>query len=477
MKHIILSFTFLCAFFLTSYAQQESLKAGYYDMATDVSELYSWNKYPTYDTYLKFMDSCKNNFPSICRLDTIGYSTQNRLLLALRISSNLNENKKPKFFYSSTIHGNETTGIILLMRMADSVLNNYASCSVRDIDLYICPIANLDGLYRNNNNTINNATRYNANNVDLNRNFPDPVMGENNSYEVETQAFMNYALREKFDMGANLHTGEEVFNYPYDCWTSAEKTHADRNWFVSMAEDFMSELDNAPQSYFRTYSSSGYVDGGDWYKVYGGRQDWHTYFAHCREVTLEVSSQYAPPSSSLPTYWNYLHNSLFVMTDYCQKGFEGVVKDATTTEPLADVQIFIENHDRDNSEVYTNDEGYFFRPIQSGEYSVIISKQDYESQTMNVQCFNNMLSLGEIYLQRTQSLYTIYPLPASDVLNLDLKGKGEYLIADMMGRVLKRGIMDVGHSNIDLSDLRNGTYIFTIKINNRQYNKQLSVVK
>ena len=88
-----------------------------------------------------------------------------------------------------------------------------------------------------------------------------------------------------------------------------------------------------------------------------------------------------------------------------------------------------------------------------------------------------MLSLGEIYLQRTQSLYSIYPLPAKDVLNLDVKGKGEYIIADMMGRVMQRGTIDVEHSNVDISSLRNGTYVFTIKINNRQYNKQLSVVK
>lgn len=476
MKYFIFTIVSWCVISCNIYAQESILKAGNYTMATELSQLYSWDRYPTYSTYLKFMDSCRNNFPTICRVDTIGYSVQGRLLLALRISSSLNENKKPKFFYSSTIHGNETTGIILLMRMADSVLNNYAISSVRDIDLYICPIANPDGLYKVSNNNINGAVRYNANGVDLNRNFPDAVRGENSSYEIETQAFMNYALQERFSMGANIHTGEEVFNYPYDCWTSAERTHADRDWFVLMAEDFMSEL-NAPQSYFRTYSSSGYVDGGDWYKVYGGRQDWHTYFAHCREVTLEVSTQYAPASSTLPTYWNYLHNSLFVMTDYCQKGFEAIVKDATTLEPLTDVQVYIENHDRDNSEVYTNEEGYFFRPIQSGNYTVVFSKPEYESQTIDIQCFDNMLSLGEIYLQRTQSLYSIYPLPAKDVLNLDVKGKGEYIIADMMGRVMQRGTIDVEHSNVDISSLRNGTYVFTIKINNRQYNKQLSVVK
>ncbi len=477
MKKILFLSALLSLFAYNSFSQQEELKAGTYEMASNLNELYSWDRYPTYDTYLRFMDSCRNNFPSICRLDTIGYSVSNRLLLALRISSSLNEHKKPKFFYSSTIHGNETTGIILLMRLADSVLNHYAECSAREIDLYICPIANPDGLYRTNNNTINNAMRYNANNVDLNRNFPDPVQGDNLNHEVETDAFMNYALREKFNMSCNLHTGEEIFNYPFDCWTSYETTHADRDWFVDMAEDFMQAL-NAPQSYFMSsYSSTGYIDGGDWYKVYGGRQDWHTYFAFCREVTLEVSKQYAPPSSDLPKYWNYLHNSLFVMTDYCQKGFEGIVKDAATGESLSGVQIYIENHDRDNSEVYTNDEGYFFRPIQSGSYSVVVSKPEYESQTIEVQCFDGMLSLGEILLQQNMSLYTIYPLPAKDFLNLDLKGgKGEYLIADVMGRVLKRGLIDE-RSNIDISDLSNGTYIFTVIINDKQYNKQLSVVK
>lgn len=60
--------------------------------------------------------------------------------------------------------------------------------------------------------------RGNANNVDLNRNFPDQFITnkENGIQQPETLAVMSWILSEPFVLSANLHGGTLVANYPFD---------------------------------------------------------------------------------------------------------------------------------------------------------------------------------------------------------------------------------------------------------------------
>ena len=90
-------------------------------------------------------------------------------------------------------------------------------------EIWINPLANPDGTYRSGNSTVNGAVRYNANFVDINRNFPDPADGPHPDGEVwqpETMIMMNVASANCFSASANFHGGEEVANYPWDTWSS-----------------------------------------------------------------------------------------------------------------------------------------------------------------------------------------------------------------------------------------------------------------
>ena len=64
--------------------------------------------------------------------------------------------------------------------------------------------------------------RNNANNVDLNRDFPDRLDTElhrrprGHKRQPETLAMMNWILRQPFVLSANLHGGAVVASYPYD---------------------------------------------------------------------------------------------------------------------------------------------------------------------------------------------------------------------------------------------------------------------
>jgi hypothetical protein len=88
--------------------------------ALSVNQAMEWNKYPTYSQYDSIMQSFTNLYPSLCHLDTIGTSINGKLVLALKISDNAGTDEdEPAAFYSSTIHGDETGGFILMLRLAD----------------------------------------------------------------------------------------------------------------------------------------------------------------------------------------------------------------------------------------------------------------------------------------------------------------------------------------------------------------------
>ena len=65
--------------------------------------------------------------------------------------------------------------------------------------------------------------RQNANNVDLNRNFPDQYTtnktdddGLTKNREPETLHVMEWIVTNPFVLSANLHAGSLVASYPYD---------------------------------------------------------------------------------------------------------------------------------------------------------------------------------------------------------------------------------------------------------------------
>ena len=88
--------------------KEETVDAKAITMASTVEEMASWDRYPTYETYVAMMQQWAQEYPAICTLDTIGTSLQGRLILAAHIEGNRDVDLyRPQFFYSSTIHGDE----------------------------------------------------------------------------------------------------------------------------------------------------------------------------------------------------------------------------------------------------------------------------------------------------------------------------------------------------------------------------------
>ncbi len=350
------------------------------NMSDDPKEVLIGNAYPTYPLYLEIMEYFRDSFPDICTVDTLGYSINGRALLAVRMT---NKENKPGFapiaFYSSTLHGDETAGFVLMLMLIDYLLNGKDPETQKILDdmiVIINPLANPDGTYFTSDSTVFGATRGNARGIDLNRNFPDPEDGnhpDGNPWQPETRAMMEYMKKYPPALSANFHSGAEVVNYPFDTWV---KKHADDEWFRFISEEYALLARTFKPGYMSEFNN-GVTNGFLWYEVNGGRQDYVTYFLRGRETTIELSNRKLLPPNELKPLWMVNRNS---MINYLKQGLYGIygqVSDSLRKENIQ-AEVRIRNHDKLNSSVYSDpSSGKFYRFLKEGNYDLEIEADGY----------------------------------------------------------------------------------------------------
>lgn len=369
-------------------------------IATTLTAMFDWDKYPSYEVYTQLLQHFQDNFPDLCTIDTILDTTPHPQLhhsiFAIHISNTLGQaTTKPAFLYSSTMHGTEVVGFFLMLHLADYILNNATTDSavmkiLDNVDLYICPLENPDGTYHLTNNMIwqgdGYSTYHNYNDVQLNRNYPHlPGLGTTANIQPETQAIMDWVTPIHFVMSVNFHCGAELLNYPWDSWTTNHRAHADANWFRYICQNYAT-LCHAQDTTFM-YGSGGRVviDGGDWYPVSGSRQDYMNYYQRCREITIETSLTHVVRDPvKLQAFWTNTKDALLSYVMESDYGFWGIVTDAVTHEPV-EAMIKVLNHDKFHSEIYSHlPLGTYHRPIMAGTYTVEVSAPCYQTATFTV---------------------------------------------------------------------------------------------
>jgi hypothetical protein len=354
--------------------------------AASTVEAMQWDTYPAYDQYVSIMQGLASLYPTLCRLDTIGKSVNGKLVLALKISDNVtNEEDEPGVFYTSTMHGDETGGFILMLHLADYILSNYNSGSrvknlADNLQIWINPLANPDGTY-GTGNTITSPVRYNANGYDLNRNFPDPVTPYNsgNVMQKETRDMISFLRKHRFVLSANFHSGAEVVNYPWDRHT---RLHADDRWFHDISRTYADTVHKYSGTGYMTDLDNGITRGSSWYVVYGGRQDFVTSELQGRETTIELDHSYVTPANELNQLWQYNYHSLMGYLENALYGIHGKTLDSVTHLPVA-AKIFIPGHDKDSSHIYSDTlSGSFFRFLSPGTWDLSFSAKGYRDTTV-----------------------------------------------------------------------------------------------
>ncbi len=369
-------------------------------------EAYEWDTYPTYDAYVEMMYDFATNYPDICEVFSVGTSEEGREIIFAKISDNVSTDEpEGQFMYTGTIHGDETAGFVLFLRLIDYLTSNYGTDAevtelVNNLEIWINPAANPDGTYHGGNNTVFGAQRANANNVDLNRNYhdPNPDYGphpDGNEYQAETEVFMTLADEQDFVMAGTTHGGAEVLNYPWDTWNLHT---ADDAWWVFVCREYADTCHAFSPSGYMTGWENGITHGYSWYPTHGSRQDYMNYFHNCREVTIEQSDVKLIPENQLDAHWVYNKRSMINYMKQMYYGVQGIITDSLTGEPLVG-KVEILNHDELNSFVYSREGlGNYHRLLKSGTYDFKFSAEgyvtkyfegvvaeDYEATILNVQ--------------------------------------------------------------------------------------------
>ncbi|XP_047467287.1 probable carboxypeptidase X1 [Mugil cephalus] len=400
----------------------------------DPSDIYASERVPgskdnldfrhhNYKEMRKLMKSVTEECPDITRIYTIGKSYTGLKLYVMEISDNPGKHElgEPEFRYVAGMHGNEALGRELVLNLMQYMCREYKRGNQRIVRLvtetriHLLPSMNPDGYeqaYEKGSELAGWAEgRYSFEGIDLNHNFPDlnnimwdaqEKAGEtakvSNHYipipeyytkedafvAPETRAVISWMQDIPFVLSANLHGGELVVTYPFDCtrdWAPQEDTPtADNAFFRWLASVYastnlvMANPDRRICHYEDFQAHNNIINGGAWHTVPGSMNDFSYLHTNCFEVTVELSCDKFPHVSELPIEWENNKESLLVYMEQVHRGIKGVIRDKITKQGIADAIVKVEDHEHD---IRSAADGDYWRLMNPGEYKVEVWAEGY----------------------------------------------------------------------------------------------------
>merc|ERR1711976_395698 len=384
-----------------------------------------------------------NRCPDITRLYTLSEPSVNGIpLYVLEITDNPGKHElmEPEMKYIANMHGNEVLGRELLLHLANYLCEEYLSGNeeiIKMVDntrIHLMPSMNPDGWRTSTDHGGKDFLigRTNANNVDLNRDFPnlDRIVyssedreSEYNNHlmeyvkhldhkiQPETESVMKMIMENPSVISANMHGGDLVANYPYDEARGVNPTEysksPDDETFKHIALTYaqnhprMSDPQrpgcDQPHNPFAT--QGGITNGAAWYTVEGGMQDFNYLSSNDFEITLELGCDKYPPASELKQEWEDNKKALLEFMWKVHSGVKGMIRDSLTGKGIPNAEVHVRNitrfgrfqrrDDDIDHDVTSVHDGDYWRLLTPGEYEVIVEAEGYEPKAKIVQVYDN----------------------------------------------------------------------------------------
>ncbi len=324
-----------------------------------------------YHSYQEIIDTLQiiaQNNSNICRLDTIGRSIENRLMLAIKITDNPGlEEGEPRIFFDGSTHGNEIIGTEIAFDIIKTLIRNYSADPlirhlVNTREIWVLPILNPDGHVR--------RVRYNVNNVDINRDYGymwDGWGGSRGAFsQQETQVIRDFSQKKLFVIRVSYHSGVIHIFWPW-CYTG------------------LAPQDSLAFSYLgnRYRSFTGYPAGQlfrTWGELHGGSIDYEYGIEGSKEMIVEVSNEYIPDSSLIDTICAVNRRAAIDMIKHTRFGIEGRVYDSISGQPIRAMIKTVPGE----WHFYSDTNGFFHKFLLPGNYSVKFQAIGYKPKTLNV---------------------------------------------------------------------------------------------
>uniref|UniRef100_H0VW92 Carboxypeptidase Z n=1 Tax=Cavia porcellus TaxID=10141 RepID=H0VW92_CAVPO len=352
----------------------------------------------------------------VAKTYSIGRSFDGKDLLVIEFSGRPGQHElmEPEVKLIGNIHGNEVAGREMLIYLAQYLCSEYLLGNPRvqrllnTSRIHLLPSMNPDGyeVAAAEGAGYNGWTsgRQNAQNLDLNRNFPD-LTSEYYRLAVErgvrtdhipipqhywwgkvapeTKAVMKWMRTIPFMLSASLHGGDLVVSYPFDL----SKHPLEEKMFSPTPDEKMFKLlarayaDVHPMMMDRSEHRCGgnflkqgsIINGADWYSFTGGMSDFNYLHTNCFEITVELGCTKFPPEEALYRLWQHNKEPLLSFLEMAHRGIKGMVVDRFG-KPVKNARIVVRGIRHD---VTTAPDGDYWRLLPPGSHVVIAQAPGY----------------------------------------------------------------------------------------------------
>ncbi|KAI4900668.1 hypothetical protein NFI96_025614 [Prochilodus magdalenae] len=386
--------------------------------------------------------------PQISQTYSIGRSVEGKDLLVIEFSDNPGQHDllEPEIKLIGNMHGNEVLGRQLLIYLAQYLCSEYLlgneriQTLINNTRIHLLPSMNPDGFElaasevadsqdpENTNqegHIFNGWTsgRANAQNIDLNRNFPDltsiyynrrlyrhfrsdhipiPDSYWMNKVAPETYAIMKWIRAIPFVISASLHGGELVISYPFDFSKHPEEEKMfsptpDEKIFKQLARTYAdahatmsnNDTDRCGASFA---SKGGIINGALWYSFAGGMSDFNYLHSNCLELTVELGCDKFPSEEELYPEWRRNKEALLSFMESVHRGIKGIVKDSNGNG-IKGAIITVKGIRHD---ITTADDGDYWRLLNPGIHIVSATAPGYSRVVKRVRLPHNMQKVGRV---------------------------------------------------------------------------------
>jgi len=347
------------------------------------------------------------NYPSICRMDTLGYSTEDGLpVWALKMSDNVDADEdEPVVFYNGVHHADEVLGLEVCLYMIDELTAAYGVDStmtawIDDMEIWFIPLLNpegheivtaeIDTIWRKNKRDNNENGEWDVQDgVDLNRNYDfnwdqgGSDIWESEYYrgpypfsETECRIVRDFCFEHKPVFALNYHSPRssmgDLLYYPW-YWVG-EGFSTDHFTIYDIASEVCARTFNEAGQNFIAYY--GYADKGN-------AKNWQYGVIGTIGLTMEILSQQCQPiGARVDTICRLVSTgSYYLLERTYGPGVTGHVTDAAARQPLVATVNVVENYSdlvvpRTTEPTY----GRYWRMLVPGTYTVEFSAFGYDTQ-------------------------------------------------------------------------------------------------
>ena len=302
--------------------------------------------------------------PDSARLVNIGTSVGGRPILAIVLGRS--DYPEYRLRILGAHHGDETSSAEVSISAAETLLTDPTHTLILDThEIWIVPHVNPDGIQR--------LSRYNDNNVDLNRNYGfewSPTSfrsGDGPFSEPETRAIRSLSSWFDFGLGLSIHSGATNLGW---VWNYTTERTSDEGLLSQLAEAYAEDC---------TTDDFWITNGADWYITNGDTTDW-SYGRHgTLDYTLEVSLDKSPGPSGMDAVRDEHTQAIPAIIDW-PWWVAGYIYDSTSGHPIM-ATITIGSTEMS---VTTGHDGHFSRPVGDGSWSVTVSAPGYVTKTTTI---------------------------------------------------------------------------------------------